>query len=57
MPPKREYKTITVTQGWGSGVDSNIAHVTAREGRSGWKVESIMHADPKKAHVQFVREV
>jgi hypothetical protein len=56
MPPKREYKTIVVSSGFGSDVDSNIAHVTAREGQRGWRVESIMHADSKKAHVQFSRE-
>jgi hypothetical protein len=56
MPSKREYKTIVVSSGWGLDLDTSLANVTAREGRSGWRVESILSAEKNKAHVQFSRE-
>lgn len=51
-----QYRTITITPGFGSPLSAQIDQKATDLGRSGWRVLDVVHEAPNRARVQFVKD-
>ncbi|ADG97378.1 hypothetical protein Srot_0901 [Segniliparus rotundus DSM 44985] len=54
--PKKQYQTLNVTSGVFASLDDEIARVATREGKAGWRLDSVTKESKGQARVQFTRE-
>jgi hypothetical protein len=51
-----QYKSVTVTSGLLSTLDNAIDSEAGRQGRDGWRVDSVAKESNDKARIQFIKD-